>query len=277
MKHAMAETPWRLIIDEAASGARNMALDEALLESHATGVSPPILRLYRWTPGAISIGYFQSFGREVHEEGCRRHGFEWVRRITGGRAVLHHRELTYAVVVSGDILPGSVLDTYRVISEGLVAGLRRLGIPAALSEDPPPTRDSLSRLSAACFDSTTTSEVSVEGKKLVGSAQGRVRGVILQHGSIPLQLDRDAVVDCLNLGTRTEAIKRILQTKATAVSECVGREVSFDELAEHMQAGFAEHFGLRLEPAGYEPAERARAAELTEEKYATERWNRAIK
>ncbi len=271
------DTSWRLIIDEAMPAAQNMALDEALLNSHSAGDSPPVLRLYRWHPGAISIGYFQSFGREVDEEACRARGFEWVRRMTGGRAVLHHLELTYAVVISEKILPGSVMETYGAISQGLVAGLRRLGMRAELSEAPPPTRRSLSRLSAACFDSTTPSEVTSDGRKIVGSAQGRARGVILQHGSVPIKLNREDVVDCLNLGERREAILRILQTKAGSVSEALGREVGFDEVASALRGGFEETMRIEFAEIGYSRDELREAERLSAEKYSTEQWNRAIR
>ncbi len=270
-------TTWRLIRDEPLPAAQNMARDEALLDAHAAGDSPPVLRLYRWNPGAISIGYFQSFGREVNEAACRDRGFEWVRRITGGRAVLHHCELTYGVVISEEMLPGSVMDTYRVISRGLMAGLRRLGLEAELSDAPPPTRKSLARLSAACFDSTTPSEVTVAGKKVVGSAQGRARGVILQHGSIPLALDREAVVDCLNLGEKRDAVLRVLERKAASVGELLGREIEFEELAETLYRGFAEHLGMDFEETPYTAGELENAERLAAEKYATEKWNRAIR
>ncbi|MFO7942432.1 MAG: lipoate--protein ligase family protein [Bacillota bacterium] len=271
------ETSWRLIVDEALPAAENMGRDEALLNSHARGESPPILRLYRWDPGAISIGYFQSFGREVDEEACRARGFEWVRRMTGGRAVLHHLELTYGVVISEDLLPGSVMETYRVISEGLVAGLRNLGMPAELSESPPPTRQSLSRVSAACFDSTTPSEVTSEGRKIVGSAQGRARGVILQHGSVPIHLNREDVVDCLSLGERREAILRILRAKAGSLSEALDRDVHFDEVAAALRGGFEDALGIGFTETGYSRGESEDAERLNGEKYSTEDWNRAIR
>ena len=273
----LSGVPWRVIVDPPKTAAENMALDEALLDSHASGESGPVLRLYRWDPGAISIGYFQSFGREVDEGGCRRRGFDWVRRITGGRAVLHHRELTYGVIVSEELLPGSVMETYRVISEGLVAGFRRMGMPAELSEAPPPNRRSLATLSAACFDSATPSEVVLDGKKMVGSAQGRARGVILQHGSIPLELNREDVVDCLNLGERRGAILRILEAKAGSVEEALGRSVPFEELARNLRAGFEESLGMEFVEDGYRTEEIENARRLVEEKYSTEEWNRAIK
>ncbi|MFO8060175.1 MAG: hypothetical protein R6U70_05930, partial [Bacillota bacterium] len=159
---------WRLIEDGAGTAAENMGVDEALLLSIARGESPPVLRFYRWDPPGLSIGYFQSCAREVDEEGCRRYGFDWVRRPTGGRAVLHQHELTYAVVIDAGLLPGSVNDTYRALSTALAAGLRRLGVAAELALGRPPTRRSRELSSAACFDSATPNEVAVGGRKVIG-------------------------------------------------------------------------------------------------------------
>ena len=268
---------WRLIKEGARTAAENMAVDEALLNSCASGESPPILRFYRWEPPGLSIGYFQSHEREVNEEGCRQLGFDWVRRPTGGRAVLHQHELTYAVVIDVALMPGSVLETYRGLSSALVAGLKHLGIEAALAPGRPPTRKSRELSSAACFDSATPNEVTVEGKKVIGSAQVRKRGVLLQHGSIPLRIDRDAAVACMNLGS--EAVrKRVLRTlasKAAGLEEVAGRTFSPGEVARALQQGFEETLGIVFREEGLSPGEQRQVQRLAVERYRRDEWNMA--
>lgn len=123
---------WRLLETGAADGPANMAVDEAIMIHHSRGGAPPTLRFYRWDPPTLSLGYFQDPEREVNREACRRLGVGLVRRPTGGRAVLHDDEVTYSVVIAQKYLPGSVVETYRVLSGGLLAGLRLLGVPAEL-------------------------------------------------------------------------------------------------------------------------------------------------
>ncbi len=267
---------WRLISDGAHSGAVNMATDEALLLSHADGESPPILRLYRWEPPSLTIGYFQSYRREVDEEGCRARGFDWVRRPTGGRAVLHQHELTYAVIIGEHLLSGSVLQTYRALSEALVEGVRRLGLEAELAPGRPPTRRDREASSAACFDSATPHEVTVEGRKVIGSAQVRQRGVLLQHGSVPLWLDRDAAVDTLNLGS--DAVRRrvraTLEKKAAGLDELTRAQLDYDRVADALQRGFASTFSLQLQRDELSIGERERVERLYSDKYSKDEWNR---
>jgi len=267
---------WRLICDGAHPGAMNMAIDEALLYSHANGESPPVLRLYGWDPPALTIGYFQSHEREVDEDGCRSLGFDWVRRPTGGRAVLHQHELTYAAVIGEHLLGGSVLETYRALSLALVRGLRTLGIEADLAPGRPPTRRDRELSSAACFDSATPHELTVGGRKVIGSAQVRQRGVLLQHGSVPLELDRDAVVQTLNLGSGPvrKRVLRTLERKAAGLAEVTDADLTYEKVADALRRGFSRTFELELLPDTLSDAERDLVRELYEDKYRTEQWNR---
>src|SRR5262245_26744014 len=231
----MTET-WRLLIDDFADSATNMARDEALAAVHASGVPSPTLRLYRWRPACLSLGRFQR-SAAIDRAACARAGVEIVRRPSGGRALLHDDELTYAVIARADhplVAGGSVVDSYRRISAALLAGLRRLGVQAELTparrdhrpttndqrpttndEEPRTTRRVSDRepelrtadyglrttgyglraehgtrntqqASAACFDAPASYELTVDGRKLVGSAQTRRDGVLLQHGAVPL-------------------------------------------------------------------------------------------
>lgn len=264
---------WRRLETGFAPGAWNMAVDEALMETVGRGESPPTLRFYGWDPPALSLGYFQDREQEVDLEGCAAQGFDCVRRPTGGRAVLHAEEVTYAVVVpeGHPRFQGSVQETYRAISKGLAAGLRRLGVPAEMA----PAERGAGERSAACFDSPSFYELVVEGRKLVGSAQVRRHGALLQHGSILLRFDPDQLLRCLSgpSGPARERLRRALLSRVASLEGVLGRAPGFAEVTGAVAAGFAEVFGMDLAPGGLTPAERARAEELVRLKYGTEAWN----
>lgn len=271
----LLEHDWRLIIDEAPrTGAMNMAVDEAILTAHRDGLVPPTLRLYRWGPACVSFGYSQKFEQEVDPEACAELGVDWVRRTTGGRAVLHDEELTYSVVIRTELLPGGVLETYRIISGGLVAAFRELGLHAVLADRHQQPR--FEGTSAACFDSPSAYELVVNGKKAVGSAQARKDGVILQHGSIPLTWDVEKLSRVFHTPSERfrERLKAVLLRKATGLSRELGREFSYVELCEAFRHGFEQGLSLHLEEGRLTPGEVELAEELSREKYGTEAWNR---
>ncbi len=188
----MKKEVWRFIDSGNGSPSFNMALDEALLDWHSEGKIPPAIRFYGWNPPTLSVGYFQKVEKEIDLEAVKAQKLGFVRRPTGGRGVLHEHELTYSVIVSEDHpdMPKSVTEAYRVISEGLLKGFQHLGLEAYFAV--PKTaeeRDALkSPQSAVCFDAPSWYELVVEGRKVAGSAQTRQKGVILQHGSILLDI-----------------------------------------------------------------------------------------
>lgn len=265
---------WRRLETGYAPGAWNMAVDEALMEAVGREDSPPTLRFYGWNPPALSLGYFQDRAREVDLDGCATQGFDCVRRPTGGRAVLHSAEVTYAVVVPEGYpgFGGSVSEAYRAIAEGLLVGLKRLGVPAEMAEAP---RREGGERSAACFDSPSFYELVVDGRKLVGSAQVRRHGAILQHGSILLRFDPLELLRCLAVpaGPGRERLQRALTGHVVSLAEALGREPGFAEVAEAVAGGMAEVFGVALEPGGLTAGESTRAEELARLKYASEAWN----
>ncbi|MBE3551267.1 MAG: lipoate--protein ligase family protein [Kyrpidia tusciae] len=269
---------WRLLHTGKGSAAFNMAVDEAVMIAHSRGEVPPTLRLYGWDPPTLSIGYFQRAGKEVDFEALSARGYGFVRRPTGGRAVLHDREVTYSVVVSESYpgMPGSVTESYRVISEGLVRGLRKLGFDAHFAR---PDEEGRQRLaapsSAACFDSPSWYEVVVEGKKLVGSAQTRQRGVILQHGSILLDLDPEALFAVLRFPSDRvrDRLRRTFEEHAVSLRDLAGAPVSAERVEEALAEGFAEALGARLEPGELTAKERETAEQLMA-KYLADEWNR---
>lgn len=170
----------RVILDGACTGAVNMQRDAALLRNHAPG-DDPVLRIYRWSPPAVTIGYNQDEA-SFNAAAAAAAGFDFVRRPTGGRAILHAEELTYAVVGTspGPLFGSSLHDAYMTINRALVAFLAALGLEAQVSAG-----ESLAEARGlVCFKSAGRHEVRVGGRKVIGSAQRRQRGVFLQHGSI---------------------------------------------------------------------------------------------
>lgn len=263
----------RLILDNANDGFTNMAVDEAILEACIAGEVPLTVRFYRWQPPCLSIGYFQRAGREVDLAGCRALGVDWVRRPTGGRAILHDRELTYSIVAREDdpAVSGSILESYRKISTALVAGLRRLGLPAEMS---PPRAHPQTVRTAACFDAPSDYEVTIHGRKVIGSAQVRRSGALLQHGAILLEVDLDRQVGVLipPPGMTREALAVHLRSRLIALGEALGRPLPPEELAQALRAGFEETWGVELLEGELTPAERLRVAALRE-KYRSPAWN----
>jgi lipoate-protein ligase A len=265
-------TDWRLLETGLADGATNMAMDEAILWAVAEGESRPTLRFYGWEPPCLSIGYGQSMEGEVNVDKCLESGIGLVRRPTGGRSILHADELTYSVVVpqAEPRVAGGVIESYRRLSAGLVAGLRALGVAVAQVET---VNDKGG--SAACFDAPSSYEIAVGGKKLVGSAQVRKKRVVLQHGSLLLEGDIARIFDFLRVPSeeRREELKRKLRARATSLELALGHSAPFEEVARHLAAGFAQALNLRLIPGQLSQHELALAGKLRREKYATREWN----
>jgi lipoate-protein ligase A len=200
-----------------------------------------------------------------------------VRRPTGGRAILHDDEVTYSVVVAESQLAhgGSVMGSYREISRGLEVGLQRLGLEAALGETAgdPEHRQAARDLPTVCFAQASRCDLVAAGRKVVGSAQVRKRGVILQHGSVPLHIrvaDHLAVMPGRGATRRSEAQ---LSGAAQGIAEALGQPLGWEQLARALAGGFEEAFGMTLEPGELTGAEREKAEELRAGKYATEAWN----
>jgi lipoate-protein ligase A len=259
---ARSGAAWRLVDTPPAPGAWNMAVDEALAASVAAG-GEPVLRLYRWSPACLSLGRNQPARGRYDLRALADRGIDVVRRPTGGRAVLHHRELTYSVAVPEALL-GGPRRAYAAINRALVVGLRRLGIPAA--QQPTSSARAPVPSLAPCFAEPVEGEVVAGGRKLVGSAQRRIGAVILQHGSLPLHDDQSAVAS-LVLSPVGEGDAEAPATLAGVL----GREPAWAELAAALAAGFEETFGMELRPGDLTAPETARAEEATE-RYVDAAW-----
>lgn len=268
---------WRVLWSGYADGYTNMAVDEALLWAAAETGAPPTLRFYGWEPATVSLGYFQEVEGQVDRMELSRRGWGLVRRPTGGRAILHDDEVTYSVVIAESALEHghSVMGSYREISRGLELGLQRLGLQAALGETAtdPEHRQAAKDLPTVCFAQASRCDLVAAGRKVVGSAQVRKRGSILQHGSVPLTIrveDHLAVMPGRGVSRRSETQ---LSEAAQGIAQALGQSLSFEQLAQALAGGFEAAFDMTLEPGALTPEEAARAAELREGKYATEAWN----
>ena len=268
---------WRLLIDDAADAAWNMAADEAMLRMHAVGKIPPTLRFYSWQPRAVSLGYFQQARREVDFEECEKRGIRVVRRLSGGRTVLHDREVTYSLVVkeSESYVPEGVTASYLYFSRGIASGLTSLGLDPRL-HSPRPTAGISSAAplhSAACFDAPSHYELTVGGRKIVGSAQTRRDGVLLQHGSILLDFDPESLVDVFAI-TAEEGRRKLLaelSRRAAGLNAVAGKQFEFMEVASAVASGISAQCGLCLKPAQRDLLELKLVQEL-EQKYRSQEW-----
>lgn len=270
------QAQWRFIDCGERCAAENMALDEAMLIEHSKQHTPPTIRFYGWQPAALSIGYFQKAEQEVDLEGLQRHGVSLVRRITGGRAVLHEHELTYSMVLGENhpMIPSSVTEAYRLISEGLVLGYRHLGIDAQMSIPQQETAQDVRQRSAVCFDASSAYELVVQGRKAAGSAQTRQKGVLLQHGSILLDVDEDKMFDVLrfaNTQVRERIQKRFHETAVT-IQMLTSEKVSMLQVKQAFRNGLQEALGIQLVDGSFTTQEQQLAQRIKIEKYADDAW-----
>jgi lipoate-protein ligase A len=280
---------WRVIVDLEQDAFTNMAIDEALFEGQIGGGSPPTVRFYSWHPPTVSLGYAQKI-ETIDLESCRASGISVVRRITGGRAILHEGDFTYSITAreNNPVVQGTLMDTYRKISHGLLAGLQQLGVQAAFSpgeKNPcgepvlrpgvsPDAEEDTRGSSAACFAATSRYELTVEGRKIIGSAQRRRQGAVLQQGSLPLQDSSNKLFSLLWFSDpwqRLLAHERYLK-RATSLYEALHRPVTFDDVAAAFLSGMKSAFQVDLAPGCLHPDEITQAVGLRS-KYATQAWN----
>jgi lipoyl(octanoyl) transferase len=267
----MSDAAWRLLLDLPAEGAWNMAVDEVLLDGVAADSAPPTLRFYTWTPACLSLGYFQPFGI-VNVESCRERGIDIVRRPTGGRAILHDRELTYSVALPASVLghDAGILPSYRRLSLALQAGLQRLGIDVSLApESEAPNR---AVHGPVCFDRPSAHEILLHGRKLVGSAQVRRAGALLQHGSIVIEPLMANLVACLRLDEDPTMVAGRLDGSVAGLAEAGAFEPA--SIAGAIAGAVASEFDVLLAPGCLTEAESGAAGLLARSKYQSPEWNR---
>ncbi|MBA2174674.1 lipoate--protein ligase family protein [Halobacillus locisalis] len=265
---------WYYVDSGHCTPAMNMALDEALMNWHRQGNIPPVLRFYGWEPAGLSVGYFQKVKGKIDLEGIKHHGYELVRRQTGGRAVLHDKELTYSVIVSEEheAMPASVKDAYLVISRGLLEGFLELGIKAefAVPEEKLGTTGS-----AVCFEEPSWYELIVEGKKAAGSAQTRKKGIILQHGSIPIDVDDVKLFDMFIYKNERikERARRAFSDKAVAINQILETPITFNDTKHAFKKGFEKGLDIHLEPFELSDEQWQEVEAIAEQRYRSDEWN----
>ena len=261
-----SDATWRLLLDPPAAGAWNMAVDEVLLDGVAEGGAPPTLRFYGWAPPCLSLGYFQPF-EVVDVAGCRRLGVEVVRRPTGGRAILHDRELTYSVALPLRLLgeDGAVLPSYHRVSLALERGLTRLGAPVVLA--PESAAQAGPTHGPVCFDRPSAHEILLNGRKLVGSAQVRRATAILQHGSILIEPRMERLLACLRI---PDGLGGRIEDGVAGLHEVGDFEPA--TIAGVLADAFAQQFGVNLVPGRLRPDERRAARGLAASKFQTVAW-----
>ncbi len=239
------------------NAAFNMALDEVLIERIARGESKPALRLYRWKPAAISIGYFQSLQAEVDETRCQALGIDIIRRQTGGGAVLHDQEITYSmhIPLSFGLVPQTILDSYQKISEGIIQGLAILWLRATF---------------------VPLNDIVVNGQKISGNAQTRKQGILLQHGTILKSVDVDRMFEVLKVPQEKMKGKLIadIKQRVTSIDQQLKRETPFQVIEQALIKGFATAFPkIEFESDTLTSEEITATQALSQAKYAKSVWN----
>jgi len=277
MNAKLSTSTWRYLDTGFSNGYENMAIDEAIFTGCQQGKSPPTIRFYGWSPPAVSLGYFQKTENTVDFKACARRGIDVVRRLSGGRAVLHDKELTYSLICPEGMLPftTNILETYKIISECLISALKSLNLNVqwVTFRDKHSSSTHLHKKTASCFSSPSWYEITVEGKKICGSAQKRGGGVFLQHGSILLEHDMEILAEVLfSRKSKQELIAEICST-TTSINHHLCKKITFYELQILVLKSFEEHLGIALHKGELTDYEYTLKDHLLKERYQHSEWN----
>jgi len=261
---------WRFIDTGSCSAAYNMALDEAIAIAVRQNLSPPTLRIYGWNQRSVSIGYFQRSG-DLDIGYCRENDILIVRRPTGGRAVLHHDEITYSFSVKTrtGLFSKGLLDSYRKISSALQLALSKVGVSPQSrihKPNPKPKIQNSNPHNPLCFQSISYGEVSINNTKVIGSAQKRWADGLLQQGSIPLKAYGDEIWKLFQgniLQIRKEPLIGLKQ---------IVPGLSHDELKNAIRISFEEIFQIKFIRSSPSQEELSLARELETQKYLSDAW-----
>ena len=238
-----------------------MAIDEAILTARTTNRVPNTLRLYRWQPSAVSIGKNQNPHTELYVDNCRRLGVDIVRRISGGGTVFHSAkdEVTYSIIAQTSSIAKDIPATYQRIYAAITDALRLLGVPADYNTG----------------DAKNCPNLTVNGKKISGSAQTIRKGTVLQHGTVLLNVDFTEMFTLLRVPWATSCMQvaAVAKRKITSIHETLGHTVSPETASNALVEGFKNAFGIQLSTGELTPYESELAERLCREKYATDEWN----
>ncbi|MGJ9458969.1 lipoate--protein ligase family protein [Oceanobacillus sp. CF4.6] len=271
------EKVWGYLDSGFCDASINMALDESLLNWHSNGEIPPTLRFYGWKEPSLSVGHFQKVDRSIDFDALQKYGCQFVRRLTGGSAVLHDNELTYSLVISEDdpSIPKSVQDAYYILSKGVLEGYKQLGVQADYAI---PKREIGKDRTAICFEKPVYYEMVVDGKKLSGNAQTRKKGVLLQHGSIPMSMDIQMLFDLfLFPSEKMRQRKRdSFVNKATTINQLRNNEHTYEMMTTAFKKGFQTGLDIELKPLQLTEDMWKEVYQLAQTKYESETWNQKL-
>ena len=277
MNSKFATSTWRYLDTGFLSGYENMAIDEAVFLSCQQGKSLPTIRLYGWIPPAVSLGYFQKAENAINFEACKRRGVDVVKRLSGGRAVLHDKELTYSLICPEGTPPfgKTILETYKTISMCLISALNNLNLDVkwVTSKEKHRSFKHPNDKTVSCFSSPSWYEITVEGKKICGSAQKRGGGTWLQHGAILLEHDVDMLVEVLKSGKSKQEFTDEISSSTTSINNHLGKKIDFHELKALVLNGFKANLGIILEKGNLTNDEYKLKDQLLKEKYQSKEWN----
>lgn len=252
-------------IDTGANDAYvNMAIDEAILQN----CQIPALRVYSWSPNAVSVGYNQNAQKEINIDYCKKNNINVVRRLTGGKAVFHDKEVTYSFILPENfgLLPKEINESYKMIAKALILALKKINIDAEIKKIPERVATPI------CFNSSNWHEILVNGKKISGSAQRRMDGKILQHGPILIDFDCNKNGSIFNSNNTLDSIEN-LKNRITSIKKETNKPIGYNELSSALKDGFKENFGFEMIDSSLSAEERISAQKLMEGKYKTDEWN----
>jgi lipoyl(octanoyl) transferase len=256
----------------------NMAIDEALL--HECNI--PVLRVYGWKPAAVSVGYNQDVEKEINTSYCKKNNISIVRRLTGGKAVFHDKEITYSFITpeNNNLIPFEINESYKIIAEALVIALKEIGINAEIKKAPEKIATPI------CFNSANWYELLAGGKKISGSAQRRMDGKVLQHGPILIDFDynknasifnsNNPIDNITNLKKRITSIKKELQNTNKKIKNNKNKIVAYKEIADAIKFGFMKKFSFEIINDHLSKEEKDQAERLIKQKYSNDGWNLRI-
>lgn len=247
---------WRLLTTGYNNAFVNMALDYAILSANREGKVPPTVRFYGWMPSAISIGYFQSLSEEVDTKQCKNLGVDFVRRITGGGAVFHEKEVTYSIVVpeAHPSMPKNILKSYSRICGAIIKGLYNLDIKSKY---------------------IPINDIVANGKKISGNAQTRKEKTVLQHGTIITDVDVEKMFSLLKVPNEKIKDKLIADVKqrVTSIKHIIGKEPLFEDIVDALKSGFEEEFNIQLVKGEVTEFENKLAKSFESDIFSKEEWN----
>lgn len=277
MNSQKPQSIWRYLDTGFSNGYENMAIDEAIFTSCQQGKLSPTIRFYGWTPPAVSLGYFQKAENAIDFNACRRRGIDVVRRLSGGRAVLHDKELTYSLICPEGTPPftSNILETYKIISECLMSALKSLSLDVrwVTFRDKRRASTRLNQKTVNCFSAPSWYEITVEGKKICGSAQKRGGGVVLQHGSILLEHDAEMIAEVLSSRKSKHALLTEICSTTTSINHHLSKKIDFYELQTLVLKSFEKHLGITAQKGELTKSENILKDQLLKEKYQSSEWN----